>query len=375
MKTHAEQPYTFDKVVRLLISLFAVCISLFFLYTLRKVLIPFFVAWLLAYMLNPIVRFFRKRLRFSQILAVISTLFLCLSIVFLIGYILVPIVEREIWQINYLITNYEFSSLNSETTFSAADVVNRFIDFKAIREGLNKETIIEAVQQLSPALKVLFSNTMSVILGLTVFFIVALYLIFILLDYDKINELWRYLIPPKYREKVLKVASDVEANMNKYFRHQAMICLILAALYAIGFQIVGLPLAILFGVCVGLVHMIPYLQVITFPPAVLLCWLGSSQSDVSFFGMVGLTALIYVIVQLTMDLFLVPRIMGKAMGLNPAIILLSLSIWGALLGVIGMIIAIPLTTLILSYYKEFIATAEKEALENSTENNLSDNQS
>jgi predicted PurR-regulated permease PerM len=159
---------------------------------------------------------------------------------------------------------------------------------------------------------------------------------------------------------------DVETGMNKYFRHQAFICLILATLYATGFQIIGLPMAIVFGIIVGLVHMIPYFQVITFPPAILLCWLRASQTDDSFWVMLGLVALIYVVVQCIMDLYLVPRIMGKAMGLNPAIILLSLSVWGSLLGIVGMIIAIPLTTLILSYYKEFIASAEKmQAMENS----------
>jgi predicted PurR-regulated permease PerM len=81
--------------------------------------------------------------------------------------------------------------------------------------------------------------------------------------------------------------------------------------------------------------------------------------------MLGLVALVYIAVQCIMDLYLVPRIMGKAMGLNPAIILLSLSVWGSLLGIVGMIIAIPMTTLILSYYKEFIASAEKiQAMEN-----------
>ena len=63
---------------------------------------------------------------------------------------------------------------------------------------------------------------------------------------------------------------------------------------------------------------------------------------------------VYVIVQIIQDLFLVPRIMGKTMGLNPAIILLSLSIWGSLLGFIGLIIALPLTSLLLSYYNKYV---------------------
>lgn len=66
----------------------------------------------------------------------------------------------------------------------------------------------------------------------------------------------------------------------------------------------------------------------------------------------------YIIVQLIQDFFLTPKIMGKAMGLNPAIILLSLSVWGTLLGFIGLIIALPLTTLLMAYYDNYISNLE-----------------
>ena len=68
---------------------------------------------------------------------------------------------------------------------------------------------------------------------------------------------------------------------------------------------------------------------------------------------------VYAIVQIIQDLILTPRIMGKAMGLNPAIILLSLSVWGSLLGLIGLIIALPLTTLLLSYYDRYIIRRDR----------------
>lgn len=355
-----DKPFTFDRTIRLLISVLAFGAALYLLYILKGVLLPFFIAWLFAYMLNPLVRFYKRKLKLPHSLAVILVLLSVAGALTLLGFILVPLIEKEIWQINALIASYDLSSISQNgIPVSIADVISRYVDFKEIQNSLTKENIVELFQYLSPAVEALFSNTISFLFGVTVVFIVILYLIFILLDYDKINELWRFLIPPKYRETVGRITLDVENSMNKYFRHQAFICLILALLYATGFQIIGLPMAILFGIFVGLVHMIPYLQVITFPPAILLCWLRASQTDDSFWVMIGLVALIYVIVQCIMDLFLVPRIMGKAMGLNPAIILLSLSVWGSLLGVIGMIIAIPLTTLLLSYYKEFITSAEK----------------
>ncbi len=359
-----EKPFTFDRTIRLLISVLAIGAGLYFLYLLKGVLLPFFVAWLFAYMLNPFVRFFQKKLRLGHSLAVVLTLFSVAGALTLLGFLLVPLIENEIWQINGLIASYDLSSISHDgIPLSVADVISRYVDYKELQNSLSKDNLIEVIQYISPALEMLFSNTISFLFGLTVVFIVLLYLIFILLDYDKINELWRFLIPPKYRPIVGRITLDVENSMNKYFRHQAFICMILAVLYATGFQIIGLPMAILFGVFVGLVHMIPYLQVVTFPPAILLCWLRASQTHDSFWVMLGLVALIYVVVQCIMDLFLVPRIMGKAMGLNPAIILLSLSVWGSLLGIVGMIIAIPLTTLLLSYYKEFIASAERLQVE------------
>lgn len=354
------EPFTFDRTIRLLISAVALAVGIYLLYLLRGVLLPFFVAWLLAYLLNPAVRFFKRKLKVSHYTAVIITLLSLAGVLSLLGYLLIPLIENEIWHINSLISTYDLSSISkSGVPMNLADLVDRYIDFKKIREGLSKDNIVETIQYISPAVERLFTNTISILVGFTVIFIVLLYLIFILLDYDKINELWRFLIPPKYRPIVNRITHDVEKSMNTYFRHQALICMILAVLYAVGFQIIGLPMAIIFGIIVGLVHMIPYLQVITFPPAILLCFLRASQTDDSFWAMLGLTALIYVIVQCIMDLFLVPKIMGKAMGLNPAIILLSLSVWGSLLGIVGMIIAIPLTTLLLSYYKEFITSAEK----------------
>ena len=72
---------------------------------------------------------------------------------------------------------------------------------------------------------------------------------------------------------------------------------------------------------------------------------------------------VYLIVQSIQDLVLTPKIMGNAMGLNPAIILLSLSIWGSLLGFLGLIIALPLTTLVLSYYDQYVIQRLKKKRE------------
>ena len=151
------------------------------------------------------------------------------------------------------------------------------------------------------------------------------------------------MIPRQYRRPVLSILSDVQVSMNRYFRGQALVAFIVGILFSIGFLIVGMPLAIVLGLFIGLLNMVPYLQIIGFIPTILLCLLKSAETNENFWVLFAACLVVFIVVQLIQDLFLVPRIMGHVTGLNPAIILLSLSIWGSLLGIIGMIIALPLT--------------------------------
>lgn len=377
MSTGFDRPYTFDRVIRIVTSFLLFGFVIYMIYILRNVLLPFMIAWLIAYLLNPIVRFIQKKLRLKKRFgAVLITFALLAGILTIVSISITPLVKDEIIQINNLISSYQLRSISTDgVPLSIQEFILENIDFQVLRESLTRETATETLKYLVPAVQNVVSSSISFVLGFTVVFIILLYLIFILLDYDKINQLWMNLIPHKYRPMVGKITHDVEKSMNNYFRHQALICLIVAVLFATGFQIIGLPLAIVMGLLIGILHMVPYLHTISIVPAVLLCWLKVSETGQSFWAMVGFVALIYVGIQCIIDLVLVPRIMGKAMGLNPAIILLSLSIWGALMGVAGMIIAIPLTTLLLSYYQQFLEDhtifSEEENVEEKDESKTS----
>ena len=168
------------------------------------------------------------------------------------------------------------------------------------------------------------------------------------------------MIPERYRPFLQGLAEDVEYSMNRYFRGQSLIALSVGVLLAIGFKIINFPLAVTLGLFIGVLNLIPYMQAIGIIPMILLSLLRSAETGENFWLIFGMAILVLGIVQCIQDLYLTPRIMGKAMGLNPAIILLSLSIWGTILGFIGLIIALPLTTLCLSYYKRFILHEDNE---------------
>ena len=152
----------------------------------------------------------------------------------------------------------------------------------------------------------------------------------------------------------LRIFGDVAETMSRYFRGQAAVSFFVGVIFAIEFYIIGLPMAIAFGLFVGILNMVPYLQLISIPIAAFLCLVATAATGGSFWVMFGWVILAYIICQVIQDMVLIPTIMKNQMGLNPAIIFLSLSLWVYVMGFIGLIIGLPLTTLIISYYCEFV---------------------
>jgi len=188
--------------------------------------------------------------------------------------------------------------------------------------------------------------------------VVLLYLIFLLMDFQRVRVAWKELIPPQYREGVISFVVEFDQAMNRYFRGQTTIVAILIVFFSTGFSLVGLPMGILLGLFVGLLNFVPYLQLVGLIPAVLLAAIHALETGQSFWIVLGLTGLVFAVVQVAQDAVLVPRILGKAMGLSPAVILLSLSVWGKLLGILGLLIALPMTCLVLAYYRRLILSQE-----------------
>ena len=360
MNSLFEKPFTFDRVTRIVFSVLFVVFLLYVVGLLKNALLPFLIAWLLAYMTQPLVKFFQYRLkiksRFLSIIAVIITLILLIGL--LVAIVVPSIIQESEKALELIRTQSPGEGYIPLIPESWRTYIQENVKIEEYMELLSKENILNAVRQITPKMWNLLTNTFSILFSITVVFIIFLYFIFILLDYEKIANGWIKLIPSKYRLFVQGLAEDVEISMNRYFRGQALVAFCVGILFAIGFKLINLPLGITLGLFMGVLNLVPYLQTIGIFPMVLLALLKSAETGHNFWIIIGLAILVLLVVQVIQDMFLVPKIMGKAMGLNPAIILLSLSIWGTLLGFVGLIIALPLTTLCLSYYKRFILMEE-----------------
>lgn len=356
MNSLFERPFTFDRVTRIVFSIVIIGALLYLITILRTALLPFLIAWLLAYMMQPFVKFFQYKLKLkSRILAIIAVIICASLIIGAAAALVVPSIAQEAERtLNLMRTHNPGEGHIPLIPESWITYLENNVDINQLMELLSRENIQNAIKQLAPKVWNILSNTFSILFSITIIFVILLYFIFILLDYEKIANGWINLIPAHIRPFAKGLADDVEQSMNRYFRGQSLIALCVGVLLAIGFKIVGFPLGVTLGLFIGVLNLIPYLQTIGLIPMVILSLLKSAETGDNFWLILGSGLLILGIVQCIQDLYLTPRIMGKAMGLNPAIILLSLSIWGTLLGFIGLIIALPLTTLSLSYYKRFI---------------------
>ena len=351
-----NKPFTFDRVVRLLIGLTVFVVLFLVIQRLSNVLLPFLIAWLLAYLLQPLVRLFQYKLKFkSRVLSVTCTLIIFLGSLTSIIWFLSPLVINEVTKISQLIFLYSHNlDMNSFLPLTWQTEIMNYLSHLNVQTILQDENIMSGLKKIAPQLWSLLNGSLDFVFGLAIVIIVFLYLIFILLDYEIIAESWFGIIPPKYRTLVMEIISDLETGMNRYFRGQALVSLIVGVLFAIGFSIIQLPLAIVLGLLVGLFTMVPYLKVILFIPCATSGWLQSIETGQPFGSVLFGIGIVFIVIQTLEDIVISPKIMGKVTGLKPAVILLSLSIWGSLMGVVGMIIALPMTTLILSYYKRFV---------------------
>ncbi len=363
--SNTRQPYTFDRVVRLIIACIVICGLIWLLNTLRDVLLPFFVACLVAYILEPFVQFNRRLLKLKgRIVAIFVTLFEVLFAMVILGYLFVPRIIDEAQHMAVLMRKYmETGSEVPILPEFIRDFIRENVDWASLSRLFTHQEWMDMAHGLMTSTWGVLSESVSMLVGLLSWFVVFLYVIFIMLDYDRFVIGIKSLVPPKYRKVAFKIGNDVKHSMNHYFRGQTLVAFCVGILFSIGFVLIDLPLAIVFGLFIGLLNMVPYLQLVSIVPTMLLCLVYSVDTGVEFWAIFLECMAVYCVVQCIQDLYLVPKIMGKAMGLNPAIILLSLSVWGSLLGFIGLIIALPLTTLVLAYYDEYIIDRGQKILD------------
>ena len=361
-----DKPITFDKFVRWLsYGLLALAVIALINY-LGSVLLPFAAAWLFAYLLYPMVRFVQYKLHVpGRVLSIIVSLVVVIAILTGVAWLIIPPMIEQFEKLGELFTTY------IQTTAKIDSIPNAVAQWtqehrKDLEDFVRSDKFTEGVKDALPQMFNVVGKTASILISIVASLITLLYMFFILMDYEYLTENWIKIFPKKIRPFWSELAKDAERELNNYIRGQGMVAFIMGVLFCIGFTIIDFPMAIGLGILIGILDLVPYLHTFALIPTALVALLKAADTGQNFWIVFAMAVAVFAVVQLIIDLVVTPYVMGKAMRLNPAILLLSLSIWGALLGFIGLIIALPATTLLMAYYQRYI-TRENEEIEAESE--------
>ena len=357
-----DRSFTFDRVVQLALFAGLAWGLVLLLDYLSDVLLPFFAGLVVAYFLESVTNRVQHVIK-QRVLAALFTLVSITLAVSLVVWFMVPMVGNELADmgrtVSKMASNTELAQAAKEhLPENVWEELNEILKRDDVKRYLTSDGAVQmakdTAKKLLPGVWGVLSGAANVLTFITGLLVIMLYVVFLLIDYHNMAARWRDYLPPSMREDVSRFVEEFIQATNRYFRSQALVACCVAVLFAISFSIIGLPLAILMGIFIGLLNMVPYLQIVGTIPCLLLAGLKALEQGDNFFGALGLVLLVFGVVQLIQETVLVSRFQGEAMGLSPAIILLSISVWGKLLGFLGLILALPLTCLGLIYYRRYL---------------------
>ena len=338
-----------------IVSLVFICSNLLsdwgilpFIGKILAIISPLFIGIVIAWLFDPFVTYLNKK-GVSRILGTIFVYVIFLSFVYLLIRLMIPSISNQLNDlaqsvpsfINYLKDSIDsfFDSLNKLGDFNFTDIKIGIYDSI---NNLSKSLTVDLPTTIMNVISSILSGGLNLLIGL----LVGLYMLF---DFDNVKKHLHSLVPERYREDTATLIGRLNNNLKSYVHGTLLIMLILFVFQSIALTLAGLEAPMVFGLFCAITNIIPYVgPYIGGVPAVIV---GLSISP-----MTGLFALIAVVIaQLLESYFLQPVVMGKTMKLHPVTIMIGLLIFGHFFGIIGMILATPVISIlktILQFFDE-----------------------
>ncbi len=355
-------------------------VAFYFLY---GILISFILGLLLAYSVDPLVIRIQKKVK-NRNLA--TTLFLAttvaiiaIALVFLGQYInrdfkrlsssfsiLISDNEENLDKTaqkakEYLGSFYDFDELESELRHKSDSLMNSLQ--QGDTEMLDTESITAAFEEIAalfPSSEETISDSGPKFGFMFIFSSAILYFVLILYQIDYFVSIRQRYFSGKARSKVRLIIDDINQSFVRYFKLRSKIVLLLSFIYITAFLIMDMPGMILITALIMLLSFIPYLQYLALIPLAVGCLVVSVEFGQSYLLIFGIVVGVFILASIIEELVLTPWIMEKNIGMNPVIMILALSVWGELLGLRGLIVGIPMTGLLIIYFKRYVLTAYEE---------------
>jgi len=308
----------------------------YLLYRVRIVLLPFLMAVLLAYILNPAVVWLegKKIPRMAAIILVYAGISIAAAVVVVFG---IPAVMDELNQLGRAIPKLTGAIEHIGDTvesrysrFALPESIRRVVDEKLA--GL-EDVLLEWVRRGAGGMIALFSYLFSLLIA-------PVFAFYILKDLENIKKGLTNFIPKAWRSDILAIIRDVDEIIGKYLRGNINVAIIVGSLTGLGMYLIGVDFAFIIGFVAGLADLIPYFgPVIGAVPAIAFALLDSKVKALY-------ALLVILVVQQLENSVISPKVLGESLGLHPLLVIFVLLAGGQLYGIVGMLVAVPVVAII-----------------------------
>lgn len=322
-------------------------------YLVSDVILPFVIAFIIAYMLYPITQFLSKKCNISLSRSGIVIFVLFMSICATVITMIAPIIYKQISAFIKKLPDYHSKLQNvitdSSETFSQIDP-----NISAKISDHLREVIDQLLALFSSLINHIWDYTLATINFFTICVIVPFALFYFLRDWNKMTGSVDSLFPVRSKWQIQEIILAINQLLSDYIRGQLIICLMLSVYYIISFALIGLDFALLLGLCSGFLVLIPFIGTIIAFTIVMLSGYISFGLDFHILYIIAT----YIVAHFLEGYYLTPKIIGQRIGLHPLWIVFSVLVGANLCGILGIVIALPVAGVIkilwshlLNHYK------------------------
>ncbi len=325
---------------KIMIAAFVI-ICLILLFTLKSILLPFVLGFILAYFLHPaVVSFCRFKINRSVATATVVSLFcLCVISIFLI---ILPILQSQI--LDFLakvpaVVNVLWHAVEKLILYTQENMTPE--QLSQISQGMTQNAF-KLLNAVGTGLAGLFSGGLVVFNVLSLLLITPIVLFYVLKDWCLVSEQINTLIP-KHKEILVKsIWAEINQTLSGFIRGQLSVCFVLALFYGVSLSLIGLDLGLLVGFLAGILSFVPYFGFLT---GVVLSVLIAFSQDATLTLWILLGS-VFMIGQILESYFLTPKLVGEQVGLHPVWVIFALLAGGVWFGFLGILLAVPFAAIV-----------------------------
>lgn len=321
-----------------------------FLYNIKEILAIIFIAWVLASALDPLVDKLQQHKipRFVSILAIYLLLIVLLSLFF---FLIIPPVAQEITVLTKEFPKYYQPIIDFINNFKKTSVeYGYFVNVQKALEGLGNT--------LSSVTSGLYNAAAGFIGGVVMVFAILVITFYMTIQEEGIKNFLQLIVPAHYQPFIVQKINKIQKKLGSWLWGQIIVMICVGILSGIALKIIGIPYVLVLAIFAGFCEFIPIIgPIISAVPAVLFSLTTMGESPIK----PVLVIIAYIVIQQIENQLLVPKIMNKAVGLNPIIVIITMLIGAKLGGVVGVILAVPAATIIGIFLEDFFANKKEQA--------------